>query len=591
MATANDYVESMRVALSVTEPDLDTTIGTTARKIIDAVAEVAAEVSVDKYLLDYQYDIDVKQGTDLEDFVRLFGFSRLPAKRATGTMTFEAQAPSANNVVIPVGVQVASNTTPRALFSTVVPAVLIAGQTLVQVPVQAVTPGTSGNVSADTIRQFVSSITGISSFTNVAATTGGEDAESDLALRERFRTTIFRNLAGTEAMFMGVALENPNVSLVNVIGASKRHQEQVEIVLGNATSTVQDAVSVYEASSVFGVDIRSGDILIPGVHYQFEASLPPVVNILDPGAAPDGIYDLEFEYVPRASRNDPANNITNRIDVYVNGTDATEATETRNFSDAQTFTDATGTPLNVNNFLRLDGTPAVAGNYFLGLAHSPVVDPSITNQIVVGANTYIENTDFFLINDITSRGGATQSFSGIEWVSLANGAGQPVPANGTPFTVTYLFNAVPRQVEIALRDWRLVCTDVWVHQAKPIMLDLFLAVILSPGFTASSVQSSLEFDLRTHIDTIGFNGVLQVSDVLQVVHNVTGIDAVRFLTSADDPVEFAMQQVSGTGSVLQIYATSDTPRRAIDVLTGDDEVIVLNSVTLVVKAQNSWGTV
>src|SRR4051794_5411380 len=86
--TQTDIVAQMRAALSVSEPDLDTTIGSTTRKILDAVAEVVAESLIDKLLLDYQYDIDAKSGQDLDDFVALFGFNRLPAKRATGTVIF-----------------------------------------------------------------------------------------------------------------------------------------------------------------------------------------------------------------------------------------------------------------------------------------------------------------------------------------------------------------------------------------------------------------------------------------------------------------------------------------------------------------------
>jgi uncharacterized phage protein gp47/JayE len=580
----------MRAALGISEPDLDTSIGTTARKIIDAVAEVAAEVSVDKYLLDYQYDIDTKTGADLEDFARLFGFSRLAAKRATGVVTLERSSPATQNIIIPVGTQVASDTTPRVIFASVIPAILIAGESAVDIPVQAIAAGAIGNVSAHSIERFVSPIEGITSFSNDAATTGGTDAESDEALRSRFKRTIFRNLAGTEAMFLGVALEHESVTQANVIGASKRHTERVEVVTGSAVSTVQDAKSVYAGTSIVGPDIRNGDILTPGIHYQFDATNPPAIYSLDAAVMPDGIYDLEFEYVPQASRNDPTNGITNRIDVYVTGTKATEAIETRQFSNARTFTNAVGSPLDRANFRRIDGTMPTLGNYFLALANSPVLDPSIPNQITIGPNTYVEGTDYYLVNDVSAFGGARQSLSGIEWISAANGAPQAIPANGVAFTTTYTFNAVPREVEVSLRDWRLVCTDVWVHQANLVRLNIHLAVILEPGFSLASVQPTLEFDLQNLLSTVGFNGVLQTSDILAVAHNVAGVDAVRLLTSADDPTDYAIIEVAEDGTPLHTYATASVPSRAIDVLTGDSEIVVLNDLVVVVKAQNTFGS-
>jgi hypothetical protein len=60
--TVNDIVSRMRAALSLSEPDLDTTVGTPTRKILDAVGEVIAEAYVDRSLLTYQYDIDSKTG-------------------------------------------------------------------------------------------------------------------------------------------------------------------------------------------------------------------------------------------------------------------------------------------------------------------------------------------------------------------------------------------------------------------------------------------------------------------------------------------------------------------------------------------------
>lgn len=588
MPTHADYVEMMRQALAITEPELDTTIGTTVRKMLDAVAEVAEEVSVDKYLLDYQYDIDTKAGADLEDFVRLFGFSRLPAKRSVGTITLERTDPAPQHIIIPASTQVASRTTPSVIFATVVPAVMVIGQSQVEVPIQAVVAGETGNVLANQIEQFVQAIAGITSFTNMVATTGGADAESDDALRERFKRTVFRNLAGTEAMFLGVALENPRVTQANVIGATKEWSEQVEIIGGNATSTVQDASYIYPDSETFGSDILGDDVFTPGVHYSFDANVPPSLYVIDEAEVPDGIYDLSFLYVPEASRNDPGANITNRIDVYVNGLDPQVASEARVFSDTFTFDEVTGSAHDLNKFERLDGSHPVLGNLFLRLSHAPITDPSTLNEITIGATTYQEDVDYFLVNDVSATGGSPKSLSGIEWITTANGATKSIPANGVAFTIEYIFNAVPRQIEAALRDWRLVSTDVHVHQARTIFLNLHLTAILQPGFAASSVLPELTYVLNDLVNNVGFNGVLQTSDILAAAHSVTGIDAIRFQTSADHATDYAIERISAAGTSLGYYAVDG---RAIDVLTGDSEVLAVNNITLVQKAQNSYGTV
>lgn len=591
--TLSDIVSQMRSALLLSEPDLDTTVGTPTRKILDAVGEVLAEAYVDRHLLEYQYDIDAKSGEDLDEFVRLFGFTRLPAKRATGMVTFERSTASTQDILLPINSQISTQGTNTVVVQTVTPALLVAGETTVDVPVQALVGGTSGNVPANSLRFRVTPLTGVSSFTNTVALSGGADAESDGQLRARFLQTIFRNMAGTEHQFLATALNDEDVSLATVIGAAKRYREAVEVVGGTVTSTVQAARYVYPNSQVFGPNIDGGDILVPNVHYSMSTATPPVITILDSTVAPDGVYDLEFEYVPGPSRNDPANGITNRVDVYVNGTRATDATEMVTFRTARVFDNTANSTLNRANFQRIDASQPVAGNYFVAFSLAPVIDPAQQQTIVINGVTFNEGVDFFLVNDVTRNGGTPSSLSGIEIRSAANGGTKAIPADGTTFQVDYIFNAVPRDVEAAMREWRLITTDVRVHQAKPVYLDLHLAVVYHQGYSEGSVRPDLEAGLAAYISNLGFNAVVQVSDILEVAQRVPGIDAVRFLTSSDNATKYAIQKVSAAGTILTTYATSVSGqiRRALDVQVGDDEYPTLNSVTLVTKARNTFGAV
>lgn len=879
--TLNDIVSQMRSALSLSEPDLDTTIGTPTRKIIDVVGETIAEAYVDKYLLEYQYDIDAKSDADLDEFVRLFGFTRFPAKRASGMVTFERTTASPADILIPVGSQITSTGGSSVVVQTVTPALLVTGETSIDIPVQALVGGTTGNVPANSLRFRVSPLAGISSFTNTVALTGGADAESDDQLRSRFIRTIFRNMAGTEcqppgtlvlvpragrhqrvqmeyvpieslaegdkvvswgsgtllrrgrtvqgitsrdysghlvvvrtedgrvskytpnhrclvkigpalagkhyvymqrrgtsfrigktsegrydregrvcnasgiaglmisqgsdeawvlsvhdtasealvaekyaawqfniptslfratvrqgdliqegldvfwrkvgdltaqaegclssfgrmiehplvkkgtrslwsratevracnlldgtelidadavvgssqqfdvryvpaqvtsefyegpvwsldvdgphtyisdgfathnSMFLATALNDPDVAIANVLGAIETYRESVEVVGGTVTSTIINARYVYPDSQFFGANIDGGDILTPGVHYTMSTNVPPVVTITDPITAPDGVYELQFEYVPQASRNDPLNGVTNRVDVYVTGTRATEATEMLVFRSARIFDTTVGSPLNRDNFQRIDASKPMAGNYFITLSMSPVIDPSSADTIIIGGVTYNEGIDYFLVNDATRTGGAPGSLSGVEFLSTANGQTKAIPADGLTFQVDYIFNAIPRDVETAIREWRLITTDVRVHQAKPVYLDLHFALMYSTGYSEASVRPNLEGNLATYIAGLGFNAVVQVSDLLEVAHQTQGIDAVRFLTSSDNATAYAIQKVSAADTLLITYATNVAGqiRRAFDVQVSDDEYPTLNSVTMVTKARNTFGAV
>lgn len=589
MPTPAQYSSRMRQQLKLVEPDLDTSIGTPIRKIIDVFGEGLAEASADAYLLDYQYDIDAKSGADLDDFVKLFGFSRLPPRRATGQITFYRTTPATETIIIPSNTQLAKSSQPQVTVATVVPAVIGIGDTQVTVPAQAVVAGGSGNISALSIDLQLTSIVGVSSFANNAAFTGGIDAESDLALRARFKKTIFRSLAGTESMFAGTALEDPDVGQVNVIGASKSYREQIELVSGNAASTVTGARFIYPDSSFFGVDIEAGDIFKEGVHYTFDDTLnPPEVDSLSASVVPDGVYELEFSFVPEASRNDAENNVTNRVDVWLKGTRAVEASETIIYSQSRVFQDDDdGDPWYTGHYQRDDESAPDADNYFIPYSFVPLINPSTTDELVIDGNTYERDTDFFMVHRTDAFGLSPQSYAGIEFVSVANG-GTGLPTDNTPFPVTYVFNSVPADVQSALQRWRLVTLDVWTHQAKNMLLNLHFAVILQPGYTVGQVEDEMFSSISTFMNEIGFNQVLQTSDLLAVAHAVAGVDAVRFLTSTDDPTNYAIQRVDGTGAVQETYATGG---RANDVFTTDDSVPVLNDITIVVKAQNSFGTV
>ncbi|MDX1410118.1 MAG: baseplate J/gp47 family protein, partial [Saprospiraceae bacterium] len=366
--------------------------------------------------------------------------------------------------------------------------------------------GVSGNVTANSIRSSSSPIQGISSFSNTAALTGGADEENDAQLRERFKSTVFRGMAGTDHMFLGIALDDESVTQANVIGASKNYRETIEIVSGNAVSSnpASNIKHVYPGSSVLGTDLETGTIFKEGVHYTFDdVSTPPEVDSIDSNNVPDGIYELEYEYVPAASRNDPDNGITNRIDIWVNGLRSTEATENTQFDDSVAFNTTPGDPLNRTNFLRGDElTAPTDGNFFVPFTFTPVVDPAISDQIVIGANTYNYDTDFWLVNDITAKGGSTRSLSGIEIKSVANG-GSFEPTDGDNFDINYLFNAVPRDIRLATESWKLITTDVWIHQAFPAYLNLYMAVIFEAGYPQASVQPNIETALSNFISGIG----------------------------------------------------------------------------------------
>jgi uncharacterized phage protein gp47/JayE len=598
----------MRAALAVTDPDLDTSTGSVTRKIIDVVGEVVSEAYLDNHLLTYQYDIDSKTDADLDAFVQLFGLARFAARRATGTVTFTRQA-STTLVSIPINSQVNSNSfvpdTGDAIgVLTVTTGIMDIGDLSITVPVQAIQSGPDGNVPGGSLTQIATPVEGVTAVTNLNALTGGTFQETDSELRDRWKKTVFRSMAGTESMFLGIAVNDVDCSNANVVGATKRRREQVQVDSGEAVSTAADVAYTYASGQMVGKDIDNGDMAIPGIHYTWDTSVtPPRIVILDTAGYPDGtLLDLDFAYVPESSRNSPSDAITNRIDVWCKGTRAIDASQSVVFRNTALFSASSGSAYYNLNYLRPDGTHPTVGNVFIPLAFGPIV--TVPPTIVIGATTYgLVTPDhafgsssggvtyaYQIVHEDTAFGWSPTSRFGLEWLA----ASQPAANSVFALNSDYSYNDVPSAIQKEISRWKLAGTDALAHQAKTLLLKFNLAVIydyrIDPGVTSQAIDTGIS----SFLESLGFDAVVQASDILQVVHNVPGVDAVRFLHGGDvadwddaNPDDFTvgMQQVVN-GVVVASFVDSDG--RAKDVVLGDDEVPGFGLSVQVRKAENTW---
>lgn len=603
MATQGEVVTQIRNHLLVTEPDLDTSTGSVTRKIIDAVAESISEAYVDQHLLTYSYDIDSKTEGDLDAFVQLFGLSRIPARRATGTVTFSRSGAADTIVSIPVNFQMTNAGDPPVVIQTITPAVMNVGELSVNVPVQAVSAGVNGNIPPGTLYPLAP-LDQIATVVNAAALTGGAVQETDLELRDRWKKTVFRNMAGTESMYLGIALNDPDCGAANVLGTAKRRREQLQISGGSATSTVTDAYYVYQGTQLVGKDLETGDVAIPALDYNWNTSVnPPRVDVVSSVSLPDGtLIDVEFDYVPTASRNDPNVSVTNKVDVWCAGTRAVSAVQTVVFRNALVFNETGSSTYFRYSYVLQNGNNPDNGNIFIPLAFGPII--TVPGTIVIGGTTYglADSTHsmgtttggvtyaYRIVHDDSSYGWSPKSRFGLEWHSGS------LPANNSVFVLNYNYNGVPTAIQFEIDRWRLITTDAWAHQAKNMYLKFNLAIIYDITADQNVVNTSIANAIADYLNNLGIGGTVQGSDILQVVHNVTGVDAVRFLHSGDvsgwnpaTPNNFTVgiQRVVD-GVVVQSYV--DSNGRVKDVFFTDNQVPVFGQTYISVRAENTFGT-
>jgi hypothetical protein len=160
------------------------------RFFYDPIAERLAEAQIDLADILNATQINNAEGAALDSVVERIGVVRNPGKRATGQVRFSRDNAATVDYTIHDGTQVQTGGFDPIVFETTTEASLPAGQSQVDVNVQAVEIGSGGNVAPNTITQMKTSVTGIENVTNPSLTDGGLDRESDPELRERAKTEL-----------------------------------------------------------------------------------------------------------------------------------------------------------------------------------------------------------------------------------------------------------------------------------------------------------------------------------------------------------------------------------------------------------------
>ncbi|MGW7100378.1 baseplate J/gp47 family protein [Streptomyces sp. NPDC054838] len=608
-----DIVTQMRDALQVSDPELDTSIGTTVRKMLDAYAASLSDAYLEQHLLSYAYDVDSKIDADLDSFTQLFGIARIPARRAAGAVTFSRSGDLAPTVFIPVGTEISSAADPSLVVQTVTGGTLMPGSTSVTIPVQAVSAGAEGNLGAGSATQITSPIQGVNSVVNTAALTGGASRETDKELRERWKRTAFRSLAGTEQMYLGVALDDTDCYAATVVGASRTRSEILQVpVSGNVVAQISDAQFIY--SSPVHLVTSDGKPLIQDYDYTWIPTNPPqIAKLSEAFPAPGQLLTVDYEYLPQVSRNQPSNNITNRVDVFTGGSRAQAAQASLVFRQSRRWQTVPTLDMYTESWLRADQTRPEPNNVWVPLPFGPIL--SVPASLTINGTTYglasrtnpLGSTSggvvyaYTTVHEDTVNGWTPRSRFGLEWHR------NYLPPDGSAFSVggagDYTYNEVPGAVQDAISRWRLVGIDAQVHQAKQRWLRFSLGVMYTASSTGAvaSVQDAIRTSLSDFLNRMGFNSNVQISDVLNVVHQVPGVDNVRLLHGGDvigySPANpnasiVGVQQITPNGApdspALVSYVEPSTGR-ARDIYFRDDELPVLGAVVFKTLARNSFG--
>jgi uncharacterized phage protein gp47/JayE len=264
---------------------------------------------------------------------------------------------------------------------------------------------------------------------------------------------------------------------------------------------------------------------------------------------PEDVVLLEYSYMSDVSRNTYDGKILNCVDVFVNGENPVVADcVIPRPSSAFLIVDNTSSKYHYNNFRRY-GEPEhrpLLGNTITPLFWEPVIDLPDSIEVEVAANTYVftRGIHYWLVEDVSEYSGTVRSRSGIEWAtgvpSQATADDDAGPYTGpTIFTLSadaampieqYTYDRNIVDLQGALEANKQVTTDVLAHKSHPRFFKFDITVMYTSGASATATNLAIRDAITTWFEGQNFGTVVQLSDVLQVVHNVSGVDNVRWST-------------------------------------------------------------
>lgn len=168
------------------------------------VMEVAAELWELAEQVFYSASPKYAEGNPLSATGKYIGISRKQATKAKGTERFNGTA----GVNIPIGYIIG---TENDISFITTESGLIAASGYIDLSIEAVNVGSSGNTPVNTITKIINPLIGLNSITNIMETIGGQDMEADTNFRTRYAKSTATGAGSTTDAIAANVLKMNNV--------------------------------------------------------------------------------------------------------------------------------------------------------------------------------------------------------------------------------------------------------------------------------------------------------------------------------------------------------------------------------------------
>lgn len=455
---------------------------------------------------------------DMNNLVANFGITRKTATPSQGTVVFYTPTQPISDFEIPAGTVVATspnNNNPQINFVTLNNVNFVAafessyynsntGNWEITANIQAQQGGTIGNVGPFTINQVLNFDLPFKVM-NTIAITGGTDQENNQDLAIRTINSFLGNNKGTRNGYLGTILSQPNVLDALVQGPG----DPLMVRDGNQGGKVDIWTLTNNLSAT---ELNPNNT--PSLSFSWNNNAESLLN-----------YEFRFPNLP--------------VDV-----------------DSSLLLTATTGPVNplINVVLYESRNPAPSG-----IAYINEGDYHYTFYKANDLDTAhsVEANDYIVWNPTTME----------QLRSYPSGLNV---SNTLQVDVDYSYDKTINDLQTIIDDPnnRIITADVLIKQAIKVTIDVQLNVNLDPSYsstpnTQTQTVNSIITALTNYINSVKMGTRLQESDIVQVAHNVTGVDnvvlnSIVIIRSINPVYGIAPQQVMDTQAFANEYLETGT---------------------------------
>ena len=240
------------------------------------------------------------------------------------------------------------------------------------------------------------------------------------------------------------------------------------------------------------------------------------------GLSEGDVVWYQHSYCSVDSRNEPSQNIVNRVDVYSDG----QNIQLQTLMGQVAFVKADSAL--AQSLWDSNGGHPVEGQMLLHIPTAPIM--GAPTSITVDGATYTA-ADYTLYKTQGNTRGSVQEQSWLGW-----NPGSTLPVAGSFWTGEFPVNQVVPTTQTLLEANKQIGTDVLAHEAHTVGLTVNLLVELESGVNPQTTYTSIVSALSDYVYSLSYGDWVRVNQLVKTVLTVTGVQDCQLNTASENVI-------------------------------------------------------